>query len=154
MNAGRERERIMIQPALPATTPMENVSDERQKEQLREERSVESVTLRGQGVQRGWKQSRTRRWMQRPGERVRERCTACILKRHFMVTADWCSPFRHARRAANREEAVRLNVAKESCRFVDIYVCSVDGQGVSSRGCRLLETERVNDLVSWKREGR
>lgn len=34
--AGREGEWIMIQPALPATTPVQNVSDERQKERQRE----------------------------------------------------------------------------------------------------------------------
>ena len=74
------------------------------------------------------KLSRTRRWMQRSGERVRERCTACILKRHFMVTADWSSPFRHARWAANGGKVVRLNVPKESRRLMDIYACSADDQ--------------------------
>lgn len=88
----------------------------------------------GKREQRGWwKLSRTRRWMQRPGERVRERCTACILKRHFMVTADWSSPFRHAHRAANGKKVVRLNVPKESRRLMDIYAYSVDDQDTFHR---------------------
>lgn len=77
----------------------------------------------GKREQRGWwKLSRTRRWMQRPGERVRERCTACILKRHFMVTADWSSPFRHAHRAANGKKGRSIK-RTEGIAPLDGYLC-------------------------------
>lgn len=108
----------------------------------------------GKREQRGWwKLSRTRRWMQRPGERVRERCTACILKRHFMVTADWSSPFRHAHRAANGKKVVRLNVPKESRRLMDIYAYSVDDQDTFHREPSTTRgPERQRPLARWRKQ--
>lgn len=86
-NGGREREQDNDPASTTSNHPMENVSDERAA------RSDREASTHGEARgEEGWKSYRVHVggwWMQRRAiERVRERCTACILKRHFMVTAD------------------------------------------------------------------
>jgi len=72
----KETEWIMIQSTLAATTLLESTSDKRNER--------ENGTGKKRETERGGEREREREMV----EGVKERRTACILKRHFMVTAE------------------------------------------------------------------